>query len=308
MKRRVVIPVVVAMASLLPGAALSAKQTLLSKQIAAVQSATKNKVATAAVSKNLATMSTTSWYQSDIYRGCNKLGDTCRYGTGNMWVAIYGDSHAPIWAFALVPALRKMGYRVVMYWRSGCTPAHLDVNATMCTSAWRQSVEDAITKGPKKASAVIVVERTSDVTLKNGATVSASMWRDSLAETLSFFKRSGVTTVLWGDNPVALFGTTYNPTYMPSSCVSLHLTNLRTCDTSLSAALAINLIAAEKAAATTTGVGYVDTTAWFCSRSTMTCPPVIDSMVVNYDTFHVSWLYAAKLTPLASEMLTPLLK
>ena len=308
MKNRLLIPALVLLALASHATILSAQGTLASQQILAVKAATKSSVAAPGVSKNLATLSRTSWYQSDIYRGCLPKIDTCSYGTGKKWVAIYGDSHAPIWAFALVPALRKMGYRVVMYWRAGCTPASLDVDTALCTTEWRRSVENAITSGTTKASAVILIERTADMKLVGGAPATASVWRDSLIVTLNRFKGAGVKTVVWGDNPVAMFGSTYNPTYMPSTCVSLHLKDLRVCDTSLTASLAINLIAAEKAAAASAKVSYVDTTSWFCSTTTMTCPAVIDDMIVNYDTFHISWLYASKLSPLAGEILKPLLK
>lgn len=92
---------------------------------------------------------------------------------------------------------------------------------------------------------------------------------------------------------------------MPSNCLSLHLRNLRTSDTALSAALAFNLIGAGKAPAVTVGVGYADTTSWFCSRNTMTCPRVIDGMVVNNDTFHILVLYAVKLSPLTAKCCLP---
>ena len=305
-RRRIVATVL--MVSVALTSVASAAVTATSRQQQAVTDSLGTASASAAVRNSLNDLANDSMENTTLFDTC-KLAVSCSWGSGSSWVALYGDSHAPMWASALVPALTAKGLRVAMNWLPGCTPAHLAVQSpsAACTTTWRSTAEKFVTLAKKKPVAVILVERTSDIVLTNGQRPTSTQLRNGLTATIDVFKKAGVKVIVLGDNPVMMPGTTLSPTYLPGGCVSLHLTSLRSCDTSLNASLRYTLSAAEKSAANAKGATFIDTTSWFCSTSSRQCPSVIGNYVAYRDAGHLSFTYAATLSGLVTEALrTPL--
>ena len=275
----------------------------LTLQASAVATSLNTATASAGVQDSLNTLASETWDSTSISKACAKMVVACAYGTGSKSVVLYGDSHAPMWAAAVVPALLAKGFRVMMYWMPGCTPGHVAVATPMCTDAWRKSVEDAVTKAKVKPKAVILAERSTDLTLAAGGAVSGATLTAGLVNAIKVLKSKGTKVIVLGDNPVMMFGSTYNPSYSPAGCVSAHLNDLRTCDTSLSSSLSHTLSGAEKAAAKTTGATFIDTSPWVCSTTRQLCPVVINNRVAYRDAFHFSWTYVASLKDLVSAAL-----
>jgi hypothetical protein len=261
----------------------------------------------AGVQDSLNALSTDSWDNLTVAQGCKTYIVSCSFGTGSKVVVIYGDSHAPMWAAAIVPALLAKGFRVLMYWMPGCPPSRLAVNTENCTATWHNTVEANVTTAKVKPKAVILIERSTDLTLASGGTVTASQLQASLTASIKVLSSKGSKVIVLGDNPVMMFGSTYSRTYSPAGCVSLHLSDLRTCDTSLTASLTHTLSGAEKAAATAAKATFIDTTPWACSTTKKLCPVVINNKVAYRDAFHFSWSYAASLKDVVGAALaTPL--
>jgi hypothetical protein len=282
--------------------------TATSRQQQAVTDSLGVNVASTAVRDSLNSLATDSMANTALFDSC-ALAVSCSWGSGSSWIALYGDSHAPMWATALVPALTAKGFRVAMNWMPGCTPARLTVqsSSSTCNTTWRTTAEKFVTNAKKKPAAVILVERTSDITLTSGRRPTSMQLQTGLKATIEVFKKAGVKVIIIGDNPVMMSGTTFSSTYLPGGCVSLHLTTLRSCDTSLTASLTYTQSAAEKAAAVSKGAVFIDTTSWFCSTTTRQCPSVIGNYVAYRDSGHLSFAYAATLGGLVTEALrTPL--
>jgi hypothetical protein len=168
-------------------------------------------------------------------------------------------------------------------------------------------VESKVTAAKVKPKAVILIERSTDLTLDNGESVTASQLQASLTASIKVFSSKGSKVIVLGDNPVMMFGSTYSRTYSPAGCVSLHLSDLRTCDTSLTASLTHTLSGAEKAAATAAKATFIDTSPWLCSTSKKLCPVIINNKVAYIDAYHLAWTYAATLKDVVGAALaTPL--
>lgn len=279
----------------------------ITNQATAVTTSLNTSTASSGVQDSLNTLASESWESTSISQACAKMIVSCVYGSGTKVVILYGDSHAPMWAAAVVPALLAKGFKVIMYWMPGCTPGHVAVDTQGCTVAWRKSVEDAVTKAKVKPKAVILAERSTDLTLAAGGTVSAATLTAGLKDAIKVLSSKGTKVIILGDNPVMMFGSTFSRSYSPASCVSAHLNDLRTCDTSLTTSLTRTLSGAEKAAAIATKATFIDTTPWVCSTTRKLCPVVISNRVAYRDAFHLSWVYASSLKDLVSAALaTPL--
>jgi len=185
----------------------------------------------------------------------------------------------------------------------GCQPAHIAVDTAGCTTSWRQSVESSVTSAKVKPKAVILAERTTDLSLATGGPVTSSMLTAGLSDTIKVFTAKGVKVIVLGDNPVMMLGSNYVWNYSPASCVSLHLSDLRYCDTSLSASLTHTLSAAEKAAAISAKATFIDTTPWVCSATSNLCPVVLGSQVAYRDAYHLSDPYVVSITNVVSAAL-----
>ena len=279
----------------------------IATQAAAVTTSLNTATASAGVQDSLNTLAAESWESTTISQACAKMIVSCVYGTGTKVVVLYGDSHAPMWAAAIVPALLEKGFKVIMYWMPGCTPGHIAVDTQGCTTAWRTSVEDAVTKAKVKPKAVILAERSTDLTLAAGGTVSAAALTTGLKDAIKILSSKGTKVIIMGDNPVMMFGSTFSRSYSPASCVSAHLNDLRTCDTALTTSLTHTLSGAEKAAAIATKATFIDTTPWVCSTARKLCPAVLSNRVAYRDAFHLSWVYATSLKSVVGAALaTPL--
>jgi hypothetical protein len=68
--------------------------------------------------------------------------------------------------------------------------------------------------------------------------------------------------------------------------------------------------AAEANAASVSGIGYVDTTKWFCkvTSTTTLCPAVISGMIPYFDWSHISLTYSLYLTNVLKTAVTNNLK
>ena len=141
-RRRIVATVL--MVSVALTSVASAAVTATSRQQQAVTDSLGTASASAAVRNSLNDLANDSMENTTLFDTC-KLAVSCSWGSGSSWVALYGDSHAPMWASALVPALTAKGLRVAMNWLPGCTPAHLAVQSpsAACTTTWRSTAEKA---------------------------------------------------------------------------------------------------------------------------------------------------------------------
>jgi hypothetical protein len=127
-----------------------------------------------------------------------------------------------------------------------------------------------------------------------GPVSSASALTAALARTYRALDRVAGRVVVLRDNPM--------PGVDPVECLSRNQDAPSSCDRSFSQMR--HEPRAEKAAAASAGVSYVDTLRMFCTAST--CPAVIGGVVVWRDDDHATATYATTLAPYLSAALAKL--
>ena len=96
------------------------------------------------------------------------------------------------------------------------------------------------------------------------------------------------------------------PERNPPSCVSYHPTNVRACDTSLSAAVRLPDVKSEELElAAREHVEAVDPTSWFCTATI--CPAIVDNMLVYRDVAHMQPVWSRFIAPLLADAIVPVI-
>ncbi len=228
---------------------------------------------------------------------CAGLKGGCVFGktTGKDVMYVFGDSHAQEWLAPLVGAFGST-YKIVISFRYQCQPAEVDVQPTPGTTpdtgcaSWRSSAISSIVKAKPKV--IVIAESTFRLKTTDGANMSTATWSTGLVTVITQLKASGAKIVLIGDNPAFQVN--------PSSCLAQNTSNVQNC-TRNPATQPVEyqvLSAAESNAANVSGIGYIDTTKWFCkvSSSQTQCPAVIGNMIPYFDWNHITLTYSKYLT------------
>ena len=213
------------------------------------------------------------------------FGDTASSTT----VMLFGDSHAAMWFPAVDNAAELYGWNLLVYTKTTCPPLDIPVISpvlgreyTECED-WRQDVLQQISE-VHPALVILGVARHYDS--QYGFTVYSPEWLNGLKEMISSIEADG--------SRVAVFGPVPKVPYVPP-CLSAHLTSATYCDQPLHNVINQLGELAEAKAAMEAGAYYVDTQPWFCT--TVTCPVMVDNLVVFRDDNHITATYANFLTP-----------
>jgi peptidoglycan/LPS O-acetylase OafA/YrhL len=229
---------------------------------------------------------------SDAYRdGCwtylpSSTHAVCRYGRGDIRIALVGNSHAGQWLPTLQVLATRRGWTITTFLASRCnvTDATLELYgaAQSCLEFGRWVMDQ--TRGPA-FDLVITSERQSVTT--RGDTWSTT--RDSaLVGYSSYLKRwskAGTNVLILRDTPFP--GRTLDSV---PDCLAKHRTNQAACsgtpdgwrwmDPLFDAATDLGL----------PGITTLDTTRFLCTATD--CPAVIGSVVTYFDASHMTETYA----------------
>lgn len=228
---------------------------------------------------------------------CSSASGRCVIGSSKTKksIVVFGDSHAQQW---LPPIIDRFAahYRITALFNTQCPPAAVDVLTTTEQSgsncgAWRDATLKNIAS--LKPTIILVAESTYRRQNADGSPVSTSTWSTGLLSTLTQLKSSGAKVALIGDNP------TFQNS--PTTCLKQHAANVQVCtkNPAKQPAEYQYMVEAETNAASSAGVGYIDTTKWFCkiSRTSTLCPAIIANMLPYSDASHVSLTYSHYLAP-----------
>ena len=223
---------------------------------------------------------------------CSSTSGRCVIGSSKTKksMVVFGDSHAQQW---LPPIIDRFAahYRITALFNTQCSPAAVDVLTTSeqigsTCGAWRDATLKNIAS--LKPTIILVAESTYRRQNADGSPVSTSTWSTGLLSTLTQLKSSGAKVALIGDNP------TFQNS--PTACLKQHATNVQVCtkNPAKQPAEYQYMVEAETNAASSAGVGYIDTTKWFCkvSRTSTLCPAIIANMLPYSDASHVSLTYS----------------
>jgi len=233
----------------------------------------------------------------------------CIFGklTSKEVMYVFGDSHAQQWLPPLVGAFGSQ-YKIIIAYRYECQPAEVDVQPTpgepskAGCATWRANTIQTIIKAKPKA--IVIAESTFRLKTTDGVVMNTTTWSTGLLSVLTQLKSSGAKMVLIGDNPAFQIN--------PSACLAQNTTNVQNCTRNpvTQPAEYQTLSAAEANAASVSGIGYIDTTKWFCkvTPTTMSCPALINGMIPYFDWNHITLTYSQYLTTVLKGAVTKNLK
>jgi hypothetical protein len=234
----------------------------------------------------------------------------CIYGdtTSNTTVVLFGDSHAAYWFPALNLISREQHWRLVDLTKDGCPAAEVDIAAWFrhggpypeCTD-WRTSAMAQIV-ALHPALVIVSEARYLEVPearpLAGVPTGYGSPWLDGLDATFRFLDRSAAHVAFISDVPT--------PARSPASCLEKHMSNVRACDTRLTAAIRLpDVKAAEREVAGREHVDWIDPTSWFCTSTT--CPAIVGRMLVYRDIAHMQPVWSRFIAPVLADAIVTMM-
>jgi hypothetical protein len=211
----------------------------------------------------------------------------CTFGDphGALSVVLFGDSHAQQWIGALDALGRAGGFRVIAYVRLGCVIANLPLRSYVGTldagcATFRQRVIAAINALRPAPSLVLLAQfHDNPPRTPSGSPVSDATFDAALTNSLNQIHVHAARVLLAGE-PVA--------NWDPSTCLAVHLSDVRRCAHVVSATERARQIADGDAARRAgVAVGWVNDL--LCASS---CPLVANSLLVHAQWEHVSAPYA----------------
>jgi hypothetical protein len=211
----------------------------------------------------------------------------CTYGDpdGKKLMVVTGDSHAGMWFTALKGVASRTGWRLRIFYLPGCPAPMMTFFSTetetpnLECNAFRRDAISAIRA--LHPSMTIVSSATLAQPISRTQNATASMWRAGLAKTLKALSEPGTELVVIGDIPVLAEN--------DAICLAARMDDVKACMTPLSTAEQGVLVGAERAASQAAGAKYIPTAQWECATE---CVPIVGSMRVYNDQFHLSATYA----------------
>jgi SGNH domain (fused to AT3 domains) len=232
--------------------------------------------------------------------GCASLSQ-CVFGdtSSTTSLVLFGDSHADMWLSAVIAWAQSQHVRVVVLTTDGCPVA--DVNVwlsqaqgyyTACTADRARDI--SLIDGLKPAY-VVVSERTSHLKGSPSAYFTNAQWQAGLTTSLSQLKSSSARLAVLGDITVM--------DSAPPLCLASSPTNVQRCANTSPNPRSVDQshLTAQRAAAKAEGVAFIDPAPWLCTK---TCSPVIGSMLVYRDAYHVTNTYVTYLSKVLGAALT----
>jgi hypothetical protein len=228
----------------------------------------------------------------------SQVGDNCVYGdkTAKKTVVLYGDSHAGMWASALDVAGQRAHWKLVLLAKPACAVPMLHFwlettqrPNTQCDTWHTWATDKIVSLKPDLVVLTSLFTGPRDFSKKD---ITEAEWAQGMTATIDKVKKSGAKVAILGDMP-----------YLEQSapeCLAAHSNNVQACATKASTAVNSEHGAGDKATALAAGATYVDTTKWFCSDI---CEPIIGSMVVYQNQYHITGVYSRYLSGVVASSL-----
>jgi peptidoglycan/LPS O-acetylase OafA/YrhL len=229
------------------------------------------------------------------------LRTTCRYGSGNVKVALVGNSHAGQWLPALQALAKRHGWTITTFLASRCnaTDATLDLHGgtTGCLDYGRWVMRE--TRGAKFDLVITsesqAVEATGDDREERLAAAIAGY-----STYLERWSAAGTNVLILRDTPYP--GRTLNSV---PDCLASHRTKQTVCAGTPDSWRPFDPLYEAATASRLPGITTLDTTRFLCTPTA--CPAVIGSVIVYFDASHMTETYARSIAPyIEAEILSAL--
>ncbi|BBH64378.1 acyltransferase [Actinoplanes sp. OR16] len=224
-----------------------------------------------------------------------KPTSSCAYAAvdADRTVVLFGDSHALQWFPAMEELARRRDWRLMVYTRSACSPADLELQERRSQSryaacdTWRRQILRKI--GRLDPDLVVVSSSVNYRALLTGDPADPeAVWRSGWQRTLTALQRSAGSVAILGDTPF-LAGD-------PADCLATRPAAIGTCAPPADmVVLEPGWRAIQRATANALKVPTVDPLPWLCAER---CPLVVGNRLVYRDSNHLTSAYAKLVAPL----------
>ena len=231
--------------------------------------------------------------------GCVAIGvddklNTCRYGdkSSSIKVVLIGDSHAAQWFPPLQTIADREGLQLIVLAKGGCPAASVSIpTATLARTCpkWRDKAVQ------------FIADEHPDLVIVTGSRHYPNTdqeWRSGFNTTLGRLKDLTPRLLVLGDNPDSRTD--------PATCLSAHLTDVKSCINPRSDAIESGKLAVERDVAQQNGARFVDTSDWLCTETD--CPLIIGDILMFRDINHLTTVAADWFTPMIDAVVMPYLR
>jgi len=206
---------------------------------------------------------------------------SCTFGdrTGSHTMVLYGDSHAGMWFRALDDIAVRVHWKLMLLFKPACLADPLPTHLPKASGVWvacNQWHRFAFTRINRIDPDLLVVTQSISQT-PSGVDYTPTQWRGGLEDLLR--RVTARETVVLGDIPGS----------RGPACVAQYADNVQACSPVATGSRAFPYVKAERQAAVSAGVRYVDVIPWFCATK---CSPIIGKYDVYFDESHVSVAYS----------------
>jgi hypothetical protein len=251
---------------------------------------------------NKAETNTNITYDNDCHQFFKEtIKKDCIFGdpTGEITIALFGDSHAAQWFSPLNEIAIANKWRLIALTQGGCTPIELSIYNVQnggvyrhCTP-WRVNALQYM-----KDEGVDFVFTGQYVRYRDantGGIVSSRQWRLGYTELVQTLRASSMEPIFFSDTP--------DIPGVPPECIASNRRNVSQCVATLNRSTLVDVMDALRKVARDEKVSLIDPQRWLCHNNL--CPVIVGNISVYRDDNHISDVMARWLQPLLADKIVP---
>jgi hypothetical protein len=251
---------------------------------------------------NKAETNTNLTYDNDCHQFFKEtIKKDCIFGdpTGEITIALFGDSHAAQWFSPLNEIAIANKWRLIALTQGGCTPIELSIYNVQnngvyrhCTP-WRKNALQYMKD--EGVDFVVTGQYVRYRDANTGGIVSSRQWRLGYTELVQTLRASSMEPILFGDTP--------DIPGVPPECIARNRRNVSQCVATLNRSTLVDVMDALRKVARDEKVSMIDPQKWLCHNNL--CPVIVGNISVYRDDNHISDVMARWLQPLLADKIVP---
>ena len=251
---------------------------------------------------NKAETNTNITYDNDCHQFFKEtIKKNCIFGdpSGEITLALFGDSHAAQWFSPLHEIAIANKWRLIALTQGGCTPIELSIYNVQnggvyrhCTP-WRKNALQYMKE--EGVDFVFTGQYVRYRDANSGGIVSSRQWRIGYTELVQTLRASSMEPILFGDTP--------DIPGVPPECIASNRRNVAQCVSTLNRATLMDVMDALRKVARDEKVSMIDPQRWLCHDNR--CPVIVGNISVYRDDNHISDVMARWLQPLLADKIVP---
>ena len=217
----------------------------------------------------------------------------CVFGdpTGDVTVALWGDSHAAQWFDALADIGARRGWRVLSITTGGCpiievlTYNKVNQDTYEHCFDWRRRTRAYLRE--QRVDVVFLASYYRSTLDSTRKPIRVADWERRLPELLDGLQDDGIEPVVIGGIP--------DPPRSVPGCVTMNRRDIMECAARADDEFYVGVDSAVGRIAREHGAGFFAPMRWMCAAGL--CPPVVGNILVYRDSYHLTTTFAKWMTP-----------